>query len=47
MKNKLNLVVVSLSKINRQNIPLLFVLLSLTMWVIGAGAPEEGGGSTR
>ena len=47
MKNKLNLVVVSLSKINRQHIQLFFVLLSLTMLVVGAGAPEDGGGSTR
>ena len=47
MKNKFNLVVVSLSKISRQHIQLFFVLLSLTMVVIGVGAPEDGGGSTR
>lgn len=47
MKNKFNLVVVSLSKISRQHIQLFFVLLSLTMLVSGVGAPEDGGGSTR
>jgi len=47
MKNKLNLAIVSLSKINRQHIQLFFVLLTLTMLVLGAGAPEDGGGNTR
>ncbi len=28
---------------NRQNIQVLFVLLSLVLLVLGAGAPEEGG----
>lgn len=47
MQNKLNLAIVSLSKINRQHIQLFFVLLTLTMLVLGAGAPEDSGGSTR
>ncbi len=47
MNNKLNLAVLSLSKINRQHVQLFFVLLTLTMMVIGAGAPEDGGGSTH
>lgn len=47
MKNKFNLAIVSLSKINRQHIQLFFVLLTLTMLVLGAGAPDDGGGSTR
>lgn len=47
MKNKLNLAIVSLSKIDRQHIQLFFLVLSLTLLVIGAGAPEDGGGNTR
>ncbi len=47
MNNKLNLAVLSLSKINRQHVQLFFVLLTLAMMVIGAGAPEDGGGSTH
>lgn len=47
MKNKFNLAIVSLSKINRQHIQLFFVLLTLTMLVLGAGAPDDGGGNTR
>lgn len=44
MKSKLNLLIVSLSKINRQHIQTAFVLLSLGMLVLGLGAPEDGGG---
>ncbi|MBI3152062.1 MAG: hypothetical protein HYZ21_08020 [Chloroflexi bacterium] len=47
MQNKLNLAIVSLSKINRQHIQLFFLVLSLTMLVLGVGAPEDGSGSTR
>lgn len=47
MKNKLNLLVLSASKINRQHIQLFFVLLSLGMLVLGVGAPEDGGGTSR
>lgn len=47
MKNKLNLAVVSLSKVNRQHIQLFFILLTLAMLVIGVGAPEDGGGGYK
>ncbi len=47
MKNKLNLVLAALSKVDRQHIQFVFVLISLTMLVIGVGAPDDGGGSTR
>ena len=30
-------------KINRQHIQLAFALLALVMFVLGAGAPEDGG----
>ena len=44
MKNKLALLALSAQKINRQNLQLAFVLVSLAMLVIGTGAPEAGGG---
>lgn len=47
MKNKLNLVLVSFSKVNRQHMQLFFVVLTLAMLVLGAGAPDDGGGITR
>ena len=47
MKNKLNLAILSLSKINRQHVQLFFVVLTLAMLVTGVGAPEDGGGSTH
>lgn len=47
MQNKLNLAIVSFSKINRQHIQLFFLALSLAMLVVGVGAPEDSGGSTR
>lgn len=34
-------------KINRQHIQLTLVLISLTMLVLGAGAPADGGGIGR
>jgi hypothetical protein len=34
-------------KINRQHIQLALVLISLTMLVLGAGAPADGGGIGR
>ncbi|MCB9111559.1 MAG: hypothetical protein H6634_09960 [Anaerolineales bacterium] len=43
MKDKLNLLIVSASKINRQHIQLVLVLVSLTMLVLGVGAPDDGG----
>lgn len=42
MKNKLNLLVLSVSKIKRQHIQTLFVVLSLAMLALGLGAPEDG-----
>lgn len=47
MNNKLNLLVVTASKINRQHIQTIFVLLSLAMLVLGLGAPEDGGNISR
>jgi hypothetical protein len=47
MKNKLALFTLSISKINRQHVQLFFVILSLAMLVIGAGAPDDGGGVGR
>lgn len=47
MKTKLNLIAASLSSLNRQHIQLFFVLLTLTMLVLGAGAPDDGGGIGR
>jgi len=35
---------VSVQKVNRQHIQLFFIVLSLAMLVLGAGAPEDGGG---
>jgi len=45
MNNKINLALVSISKINRQHIQLFFLLLTLAMLVIGVGAPDDGGTS--
>lgn len=47
MKNKLLQIIVAISKINRQHIQLAFVLLTLAMLVLGAGAPEDGGATGR
>lgn len=47
MKNKLNLALLSASKINRQHIQTFFILLTLAMLVLGVGAPDDGGYSTR
>lgn len=47
MKNTLNQFVMSASKINRQHLQTLFVLLSLAMLVLGLGAPEDGGTISR
>ena len=44
MKNKLALIVLSAQKINRQHVQLVFVIISLAMLVIGAGAPFAEGG---
>ena len=44
MKNKLALLVLSVQKINRQHVQLIFVIVSLAMLVLGTGAPEAEGG---
>jgi hypothetical protein len=47
MKNQFaNLFVLS-QKINRQHIQVAFALLTLVLFVLGAGAPSDGGGNPR
>lgn len=41
MKNKLTSLVLSASKIKREHIQTMFVLLTLAMLVLGLGAPED------
>lgn len=45
MKTTFNRLVLSLTTVNRQHIQLAFIILSLTMLVLGVGAPEDGGGN--
>jgi hypothetical protein len=47
MKNKLALLTLSVQKINRQHVQLVFVLISLAMLVLGTGAPTADGGVGR
>jgi hypothetical protein len=47
MKTKLNTLVLSISKINREHIQVFFIVLSLAMLVLGVGAPDDGGHSSR
>ena len=44
MKNKLTRLALLTQEINRQHIQLAFALLALVLLVLGAGAPEDGGG---
>jgi hypothetical protein len=44
MKNKLNRILLLTQKINRQHIQILLALAALALFVIGAGAPDSGGG---
>ena len=44
MKNKIALLAMFARKINRQHIQLALVILALAMLVVGAGAPDDGGG---
>ncbi len=44
MNTRLALLLSSLQKIDRRHLQLLFVIVSLAMLVIGAGAPVDGGG---
>jgi len=43
MKNTFARLAVSASKINRQHIQLVLVVVALAMLVLGAGAPADGG----
>jgi hypothetical protein len=47
MKNTINLVLFSLTKINKTHLQFALMLLTLVMLVIGAGAQETIGGSGR
>ncbi len=47
MKNTINQFVLSLTKINKTHLQFALMLLTLVMLVLGAGAPEEVGGSGR
>jgi hypothetical protein len=47
MKNKLTLLALSVQKINRQHVQLVFVIISLAMLVLGTGAPLADGGPGR
>jgi hypothetical protein len=43
MKNQLSKLFVLSQKINRQHIQVAFTLLALVLFVLGAGAPSDGG----
>ncbi|MBI5351280.1 MAG: hypothetical protein HZB50_01440 [Chloroflexi bacterium] len=47
MNKKIALLAAFSAKINRQHIQLVLVLISLTMLVLGAGAPADTGGTGR
>ncbi|MBU4352839.1 MAG: hypothetical protein KJ939_07225 [Nanoarchaeota archaeon] len=47
MKNTFARLALSIQKINRQHIQFAFALLALVLLVLGAGAPEDGGGIVR
>jgi len=47
MKNTFNQLVLSISKINKTHIQFAMMLLAVVMLVLGAGAPEDVGGSGR
>ncbi len=44
MKNSFAQLSLSVSKIQKEHIQLFFILLSLALLVIGAGAPADSGG---
>jgi hypothetical protein len=44
MKNKFAFTALSITKINRQHVQLVLTLIALAMLVLGAGAPNDGGG---
>lgn len=43
MKNQLNRIVLTASKLDQQHVRLVLIILSLALFVIGAGAPAIGG----
>ncbi len=47
MNGKLAQLAIFTSKINRQHIQIFFVLMALSMLVLGVGAPTDGGGSSH
>ena len=47
MKTAFNQFVLFTSKINKTHIQFAFMLLALALLVLGAGAPEDVGGSAR
>ena len=47
MKTLFNQAVLALPKLNKTHLQFALMLISLVMLVIGAGAPEDIGGSTR
>ena len=46
MKNNFAKLFLFTQKINRQHVQVAFALLGLVLFVLGAGAPEGGGGGT-
>jgi hypothetical protein len=44
MKTKISRLFLFTQKINRQHMQLALVLLTLVLFVLGAGAPTDGGG---
>ena len=47
MNTKLAFLLSSLQKIDRRHLQMLFIIVSLAMLVIGAGAPADAGGTGR
>jgi hypothetical protein len=43
MKNQFSKLFIFSQKINRQHIQVAFILLTLVLFVLGAGAPSDGG----
>jgi hypothetical protein len=47
MKNTISRFALSVSKINKNHLQIAFSVLALVMLVIGAGAPDDMGGTGR
>jgi hypothetical protein len=47
MKIKLSNLFLFTQKINRQHVQVAFAILALALFVLGAGAPDSGGGLPR